>query len=146
MDSLPLIDFPFRRKTCFSSVVFEWLGFSFYRINSEVVIELKVFGFFYRNFQIQFGAAKALKYFWAPIIWVRCGFIWRKTKLFVTSKKTTFLRHALCIAHESKWYSRFRRLDYFVVSERLIDKVSDSLIRQRVKGSDHCPVVLLLAL
>ncbi|KAK2550560.1 DNA-(apurinic or apyrimidinic site) endonuclease [Acropora cervicornis] len=38
------------------------------------------------------------------------------------------------------------RLDYFVVSERLIDKVSDSLIRQRVKGSDHCPVVLLLAL
>ncbi|XP_068699129.1 exodeoxyribonuclease-like isoform X2 [Montipora foliosa] len=37
------------------------------------------------------------------------------------------------------------RLDYFVVSERLMTKVSDSLIRQRVKGSDHCPVVLLLA-
>ena len=39
-----------------------------------------------------------------------------------------------------------RRLDYFVVSERLVPKLSDSLIRQRVKGSDHCPVVLLLAL
>lgn len=38
------------------------------------------------------------------------------------------------------------RLDYFVVSERLVPKVSDSLIRQRVKGSDHCPIVLLLAL
>ena len=40
----------------------------------------------------------------------------------------------------------YRRLDYFVVSERLVPKLSDSLIRQRVKGSDHCPVVLLLAL
>ena len=39
-----------------------------------------------------------------------------------------------------------RRLDYFVVSERLVPKLSDSLIRQRVKGSDHCPAVLLLAL
>ncbi|CAH3177521.1 unnamed protein product, partial [Porites evermanni] len=38
------------------------------------------------------------------------------------------------------------RLDYFVVSERRVPKLSDSLIRQRVKGSDHCPVVLLLAL
>jgi len=39
-----------------------------------------------------------------------------------------------------------RRLDYFVVSERLVPKMCDSLIRQRAKGSDHCPVVLLLAL
>ena len=39
-----------------------------------------------------------------------------------------------------------RRLDYFVVSERLVPKLSDSLIRQRVKGSDHCPVILLPAL
>ncbi|PFX28786.1 DNA-(apurinic or apyrimidinic site) lyase [Stylophora pistillata] len=38
------------------------------------------------------------------------------------------------------------RLDYFVVSERLVPKLSDSLIRMRVTGSDHCPVVLLLAL
>jgi len=33
-----------------------------------------------------------------------------------------------------------------VVSERLVPKMCDSLIRQRAKGSDHCPVVLLLAL
>ena len=39
-----------------------------------------------------------------------------------------------------------RRLDYFVVSERLVPKLSDSLIRQRVKGSDHFQAVLLLAL
>ncbi|KAJ7378427.1 telomere maintenance via base-excision repair [Desmophyllum pertusum] len=38
------------------------------------------------------------------------------------------------------------RLDYFVVSERLVPKMCDSLIRPRVTGSDHCPVVLLLAL
>ena len=43
-------------------------------------------------------------------------------------------------------FSRCRRLDYFVVSERLVPKLSDSLIRMRVKGSDHCPVVLLLAI
>ncbi|KAJ7378433.1 DNA-(apurinic or apyrimidinic site) lyase [Desmophyllum pertusum] len=38
------------------------------------------------------------------------------------------------------------RLDYFVVSERLVPKMCDSLIRPRVTGSDHCPVVLLLSL
>lgn len=43
-------------------------------------------------------------------------------------------------------FARSRRLDYFVVSERLVPKMCDSLIRQRAKGSDHCPVVLLLAL
>ena len=32
------------------------------------------------------------------------------------------------------------RIDYFLVSERLIDKVHDSLILSDVMGSDHCPV------
>lgn len=36
------------------------------------------------------------------------------------------------------------RIDYFVVSERLKDKVSDSLIINEMQGSDHCPVGLLL--
>jgi exodeoxyribonuclease III len=36
------------------------------------------------------------------------------------------------------------RLDYFLVSQRLLPKVSDSLIRNDVMGSDHCPVQLLL--
>lgn len=36
------------------------------------------------------------------------------------------------------------RIDYFVVSERLMPSVADSLIYDQVMGSDHCPVGLLL--
>ncbi|XP_043188809.1 exodeoxyribonuclease-like isoform X1 [Amphibalanus amphitrite] len=36
------------------------------------------------------------------------------------------------------------RLDYFVVSKRLMPRVCDSLIRKEVMGSDHCPIVLLM--
>ncbi len=35
------------------------------------------------------------------------------------------------------------RIDYFLVSERLMGKVKDSLILSDVLGSDHCPVALL---
>ena len=51
------------------------------------------------------------------------------------------------------WFSyRFRarekgigwRIDYFVVSNRLLPKVKDSIIYDQVTGSDHCPVVLIL--
>lgn len=38
-----------------------------------------------------------------------------------------------------------RRLDYFVVSERLIKDVCDCVIRNEVYGSDHCPLVLSIA-
>lgn len=38
------------------------------------------------------------------------------------------------------------RLDYFVLSRRLADALCDSQIRSQVMGSDHCPVVLYLAL
>ena len=34
------------------------------------------------------------------------------------------------------------RIDYFVVSDRLLPKVKDSRIRADVMGSDHCPVCL----
>ena len=34
------------------------------------------------------------------------------------------------------------RIDYFFVSEKLIDKVKDCHILMEVLGSDHCPVVL----
>jgi len=34
------------------------------------------------------------------------------------------------------------RIDYFVVSESLMEKVQDSRILMDVTGSDHCPVVL----
>ncbi|MHC1718965.1 MAG: exodeoxyribonuclease III [Acidaminococcaceae bacterium] len=36
------------------------------------------------------------------------------------------------------------RIDYFVVSDRLADKISDSLIYTDIMGSDHCPVGLIL--
>jgi exodeoxyribonuclease III len=38
------------------------------------------------------------------------------------------------------------RLDYFVTSERIKDDVEDNLILSDIKGSDHCPIMLLLDL
>lgn len=38
------------------------------------------------------------------------------------------------------------RLDYFVLSKSLISDLCDSTTRPAVKGSDHCPVVLTMAL
>ena len=32
------------------------------------------------------------------------------------------------------------RIDYFVVSDRVKDKVRDSFILGEIMGSDHCPV------
>ena len=36
------------------------------------------------------------------------------------------------------------RIDYFLVSDRIKDNVSDSLIRTNVMGSDHCPVEIII--
>lgn len=36
------------------------------------------------------------------------------------------------------------RIDYFVVSERIFDRVRDSFIMTDVMGSDHCPVGIVL--
>ncbi|MFP4078724.1 MAG: exodeoxyribonuclease III [Bacillota bacterium] len=38
------------------------------------------------------------------------------------------------------------RIDYFVVSERIMDKVVDSEIHDTIHGSDHCPVSLTIDL
>ncbi|CAI2297971.1 unnamed protein product [Caenorhabditis sp. 36 PRJEB53466] len=38
------------------------------------------------------------------------------------------------------------RLDYYVVSERIMEKVTHSDIRTKVKGSDHAPIVMQLEL
>ena len=52
---------------------------------------------------------------------------------------------------EYSWWSyRFKarernagwRIDYFVVSEKIKDKIQEAYIRQDILGSDHCPVVL----
>ncbi len=53
----------------------------------------------------------------------------------------------------SWWSYRFRarennagwRIDYFIVSDRLRDRIAAAEIRTEVFGSDHCPVVLELA-
>jgi len=52
----------------------------------------------------------------------------------------------------SWWSYRFQarakntgwRIDYFCVSERLIEKVEDARILSEVHGSDHCPIELVL--
>ena len=36
------------------------------------------------------------------------------------------------------------RIDYFLISERLIDNVADTTIESDIFGSDHCPVTLTL--
>ena len=36
------------------------------------------------------------------------------------------------------------RIDYFVVSERLLPMVEDSLIYNEIEGSDHCPIGLIM--
>ena len=38
------------------------------------------------------------------------------------------------------------RIDYFIVSDRLLPRVRDNIIHAEVEGSDHCPVVLELDL
>ena len=34
------------------------------------------------------------------------------------------------------------RIDYFIVSNRLVDSLQDSQIHSEILGSDHCPVML----
>jgi exodeoxyribonuclease-3 len=38
------------------------------------------------------------------------------------------------------------RIDYFVVSDRLFERVKDSFILTEIMGSDHCPVGIELDL
>jgi exodeoxyribonuclease III len=52
------------------------------------------------------------------------------------------------------WSYRFKarerntgwRIDYFVVSNRIADKIKDVIIRDDIFGSDHCPVVMEIEL
>ncbi|CDZ74350.1 Exodeoxyribonuclease [Peptoniphilus sp. ING2-D1G] len=54
---------------------------------------------------------------------------------------------------EYSWWSHFAksrernvgwRIDYFVVSDDIKDKIEDATIHQNIFGSDHCPVGLIL--
>ncbi|CAL5207609.1 unnamed protein product [Lathyrus oleraceus] len=48
--------------------------------------------------------------------------------------------------HGGRKFNRGWRLDYFLVSESLVDKVHDSYILPDVIGSDHCPTGLVMKL
>ncbi|XP_075226588.1 exodeoxyribonuclease-like isoform X2 [Lycorma delicatula] len=70
-----------------------------------------------------------------------CGFTDSFRKLYPEKKGAysywTYFRNAR--AKNTGW-----RLDYFVLSERLIPNVCDNVMRTEVFGSDHCPIVLFL--
>ncbi|NCC82118.1 MAG: exodeoxyribonuclease III, partial [Clostridia bacterium] len=51
------------------------------------------------------------------------------------------------------WWSHFAksrernigwRIDYFLVSERFKTTLEDAFIREKIMGSDHCPVGIML--
>ncbi|KAK1292424.1 Apurinic endonuclease-redox protein [Acorus calamus] len=48
--------------------------------------------------------------------------------------------------HNGRKTNKGWRLDYFLVSESIADKVHDSYILPHVTGSDHCPIGLILKL
>ena len=76
------------------------------------------------------------------------------TELLACGFADTFRRKHPDTVQYSWWSYRFKarernagwRIDYFVVSERLMDKVEDAVIYDTVTGSDHCPVGLTVQL
>ncbi len=72
------------------------------------------------------------------------------SKLLASGFKDTFRTLYPDQVTYSWWSYRFQarqknagwRIDYFVVSERLMEKVSDAKIHTEIMGSDHCPVEL----
>ena len=77
----------------------------------------------------------------------------KMTELLSAGFADTFRRLYPDVTGIYSWWSyRFRardnnagwRIDYFIVSERLMPRVADSQILTQVMGSDHCPVLLSL--
>ena len=65
----------------------------------------------------------------------------------------TALANAIDAKDEYSWWSyRFQarqknagwRIDYFVISDRLRERMDDARIHTQILGSDHCPVELTL--
>ena len=78
----------------------------------------------------------------------------KMTQLLSSGFADTFRRlHPDTTGAYSWWSYRFNarknntgwRIDYFIVSERLMERVKGADIWSEVMGSDHCPVVLDLA-
>ena len=73
-------------------------------------------------------------------------------KLLECGFKDTFRELYPEVVKYSWWSYRMRarergvgwRIDYFVVSDRFMPKVIDSLIYDDIEGSDHCPVGLII--
>ena len=76
------------------------------------------------------------------------------TELLASGFADTFRRLHPDTVQYSWWSYRFKarernagwRIDYFVVSERLMDKVQEAVIYDTITGSDHCPVGLTVQL
>ncbi|MBQ9346884.1 MAG: exodeoxyribonuclease III [Oscillibacter sp.] len=77
----------------------------------------------------------------------------KMTRLLDSGFADTFRRlHPDAVGAYTWWSYRFNarknnagwRIDYFIVSERLLPKVRAAEILSEVQGSDHCPVVLEL--
>lgn len=74
------------------------------------------------------------------------------TKLLESGFKDTYRELYPTSVKYSWWSYRTRarergigwRIDYFVVSDRFMDNVKDSLIYDDVYGSDHCPIGLII--
>ncbi|MCR5067095.1 MAG: endonuclease/exonuclease/phosphatase family protein, partial [Erysipelotrichaceae bacterium] len=74
----------------------------------------------------------------------------KMSELLASGYADTFRRLYPDTVKYSWWSYRFNarannagwRIDYFIVSERIMDRVSDSLIHNEITGSDHCPVEL----
>jgi len=73
------------------------------------------------------------------------------TKLLASGFKDTFRELYPTKVQYSWWSYRMKarernvgwRIDYYVVSDRFMKKVKDSIIYDKVEGSDHCPVGLI---
>ncbi len=77
----------------------------------------------------------------------------KMTQLLSSGFVDTFRRLYPEVTGAYSWWSYFSnarannvgwRIDYFIVSERLMPRIKDSFILPEVEGSDHCPVGILL--
>ena len=83
------------------------------------------------------------------IIWEEMNFTMNSSPSLRLLMKEMFLKEADTVRY-SWWSYRFRarennagwRIDYFLVSDRIKERVSAAEILTDVMGSDHCPVLL----
>ena len=77
------------------------------------------------------------------------------TQLLASGFTDTFRRLYPDLTGAYSWWSyRFNarannagwRIDYFLVSDRIADKIEDAFILNQIEGSDHCPVGLELSI